>query len=87
MSRNKFYDDGRCTIVRGDDHALGEFLQLFDEELKDADTEDIVLDWDELFGYSINKTGITEGTPLEIAKKYIENINTVDAENLLENAS
>ncbi len=71
--RNTFFNDGRFRIVRGTDHALGEFLQLFDEEAEDADVDDIVLDWDEFLGYNINKTGIESGTPLERAKAHIKN--------------
>jgi len=35
MSRKTVYQDNRLTIVRGIDHMLGEFVQIFDKEMED----------------------------------------------------
>jgi len=59
MSRITFYQDGRLTAVKGQDHMLGSFLQLFDKELEHEtpEGEGLVLDWSEGFGLETNLTG------------------------------
>jgi hypothetical protein len=59
MSRITFYQDGRLTAVKGQDHMLGSFLQLFDKELEHEtpEGEGLVLDWSQGFGMERNLTG------------------------------
>lgn len=63
MSRITFYQDSRLTAVRGVDHALGSFLQLFDKEVETPEGEGLVYDWSEMFGVETNFTGIPGSTP------------------------
>jgi hypothetical protein len=78
MSRKTIYHDERFSLVGGQDHALGVFLQLFDKEMEDEtpEGEGLVLDWSELFGIEINFTGISisdhKNPPIDIAIQYIE---------------
>lgn len=58
MSRFTNYRDDRLTVVSGDDHLLGRFIQLYDNEVETPEGEGIVLDWSEGFGVTINFTGI-----------------------------
>lgn len=58
MSRFTSYRDDRLTVVSGDDHLLGRFIQLYDNEVETPEGEGIVLDWSEGFGITINFTGI-----------------------------
>lgn len=81
MSRNTLYHDARFTLVGGQDHMLGNFIQLFDKQME-AETpegEGLVLDWSQGFGMEINLTGhpSTED-PMGIALDYIDD---VDKEN------
>jgi hypothetical protein len=59
MSRKTIYKDERFTVVGGDDHAVGKFLQVFDKELENEtpEGEGLILDWSELFGMETNLTG------------------------------
>lgn len=59
MSRKTIYQDDRFTIVGGVDHALGEFLQVFDKDVRDEtpEGEGLILDWSEFFGMEVNLTG------------------------------
>ena len=59
MSRKTIYQDDRFTVVGGDDHALGKFLQVFDKEAEydSPDGEGLILDWSEGFGMETNLTG------------------------------
>jgi hypothetical protein len=74
MSRVTIYRDKRFTVVTGVDHALGNFLQVFDRDMLDEtpEGEGLVLDWSQFFGIEINRTGIPGNDPLEISKKYLE---------------
>lgn len=72
MSRITFYQDDRLTAVKGVDHMLGEFLQLYDKELEHEtpEGEGLVLDWNRGFGMERNLTGESSSLPPE---KIIEN--------------
>lgn len=77
MSRKTLYKDERLTLVGGLDHALGDFLQLFDKELmhETPEGEGLVFDWSTGFGTEVNFTGISINTgkkPIEICIEYIE---------------
>ena len=65
MSRITTYKDSRLTAVKGTDHMLGEFLQLFDKEMENEtpEGEGLVLDWSERFGMETNLTGTPSSTP------------------------
>jgi hypothetical protein len=76
MSRIPIYQDQRLTLIGGQDHALGDFLQLFDKDMENEtpDGEGLVFDWSHLFGTEVNHTGIDISTgkkPIEIIKEYI----------------
>lgn len=60
--RENFKKD-RYEIVYGDDHIVGNFIQIFDPEFEDETGEGLILDADQMFGISVNYTGIppTEG--------------------------
>jgi len=75
MSRITFYQDDRLTAVKGVDHMLGEFLQLFDKEMENEtpEGEGLVYDWSEFFGVERNLTGIPSSTPPQmIVDTYIK---------------
>lgn len=75
MSRNTLYKDNKLTLVGGDDHMLGKFLQLFDKEMENEtpEGEGLVLDWSELFGLERNYTGYPNTMqPESIAENYIQ---------------
>jgi hypothetical protein len=76
MSRNTIYQDSRLTLVNGQDHMVGDFIQLYDNELKDEtlEGEGLILDWSDDLGMEINLTGISNnfGTPEEICNEYIK---------------
>lgn len=59
MSRKTIYQDARFTVVGGEDHAVGKFLQVFDKEMEHEtpEGEGLILDWSELFGMERNLTG------------------------------
>ncbi len=74
MSRIVEYQDERLTLVKGDDHVVGKFLQLFDKSMENEtpEGEGLVLDWSELFGLDVNYTGIPGSMlPEDIANTYI----------------
>jgi hypothetical protein len=75
MSRKTIYHDNRFHLVTGDDHAVGTFLQLFDQDMlnETPEGEGLVLDWDQMFGMETNYTGLTGINALDIAIKYLEN--------------
>lgn len=88
MSRYTNYQDERFIVVSGQDHVLGAFIQLYDNEVETPDGEGIVLDWSEGFGVSINLTGIptqnnlvnVKNTVQEYLKEHIENLIVIDAD-------
>ena len=74
MSRRTIYKDNRLTVVHGIDHVLGEFYQIFDNEMVDETEggEGLILDWSKQFGFEVNFTGQPISLlPLEIVKNYI----------------
>ena len=74
MSRKTVYQDNRLTVVRGIDHVLGEFFQIFDKEMENEtpEGEGIVLDWSQLFGFETNLTGYPDSMGVEtIISSYI----------------
>lgn len=74
VSRNTLYKDNRFHLVTGEDHAIGSFVQLFDNEMinETPEGEGLVLDWDQMFGMETNYTGVTGINALDIAMKYME---------------
>jgi hypothetical protein len=79
MSRKTIYRDERFHLVEGEDHAVGDFIQLFDKEMLDEtpEGEGLVVDWSEIFGMETNFTGIPGIDALEICIKYLKD-NNVD---------
>jgi hypothetical protein len=74
MSRQTLYHDSRLTVIGGDDHALGKFLQVYDKEIETEEGEGLVFDWSELFGVEINFTGESSNIPPQtIINTYIKN--------------
>jgi len=73
MSRKTFYQDNRFHLVAGVDHVLGNFLQLFDQDMinETPEGEGLVLDWSQFFNMETNLTGIPGDNPLDIAIKYL----------------
>ena len=59
MSRNTIFQNERITVVGGTDHAIGKFLQIFDNQMMDTtpEGEGLVYDWSEMFGVETNFTG------------------------------
>jgi len=75
MSRITFYQDSRLTAVKGQDHMLGSFLQLYDKDLQNEtpEGEGLVYDWNEFFGTEVNFTGEPNTlTPMNIVLTYIK---------------
>jgi len=75
MSRKTIYKDNRLTVVHGIDHVLGEFYQMFDNELvhETPEGEGLVLDWSKVFGFEVNFTGQPNSVSVpEIITSYIE---------------
>jgi hypothetical protein len=64
MSRRLTGLNPDINVVMGSDHAVGNFFQVQDERYtksgKDEQGEGYVVDWDSLFGFSVNLIGITE---------------------------
>lgn len=77
MSRITAFKDNRFTIVTGNDHMLGVFIQLYDKEMESEtpDGEGIMLDWSQGFKFDRNLTGISNefanGDALLICQEYI----------------
>jgi len=82
MSRNVIFKDEKLTVVQGIDHMLGEFYQLYDNELlnETKEGEGIILDWSEQFSYETNLTGIpNKDNVLDVINEYVsENGNPID---------
>lgn len=77
MSRKTIYRDARFELVTGVDHMLGNFLQLFDQEMvnETPEGEGLVLDWSVKFKMERNYTGIPGNDALRIAIDYLRNYN------------
>jgi hypothetical protein len=73
MSRHTIYWDERFSVVAGNDHVLGLFVQLFDKEVEQEtpEGEGLVFDWSQGFGVERNLTGIPGENPVEIVNRYI----------------
>lgn len=58
MSRTVIDPSPDISIIRGKDHILGNFVQIQDRRYansdKDEQGEGYVMDWDELWGFTIN---------------------------------
>lgn len=56
MSRQTIKINENTTIYQGIDHALGKFIQVTDKrfEKESEEGEGYVLDYDDLFGFSVN---------------------------------
>ena len=48
MSRHVLYNSDRFTLIGGNDHAIGQFYQLYDVEAVTDESEGIILDVDVL---------------------------------------
>ena len=75
MSRRTIFQDDRLTLIGGQDHAIGQFLQLFDREMEKEtpDGEGIIFEWSQAFGVETNLTGLPSVLPPpEIIDKYIK---------------
>jgi hypothetical protein len=60
MSRNRItFDNKKILLIRGDDHAVGKFIQIFyaDKEVDGVKVPEILLDWDEMFKFGMNHIG------------------------------
>jgi hypothetical protein len=79
MSRNIAYLNQNIELITGNDHVLGKFIQLFDNNLinETPEGEGLVFDYSESFGIEINTTGISNSYPLKtIINTYInDNLN------------
>jgi len=78
MSRQTLYQDSRLTVVGGEDHAVGKFLQLFDKDMQNEtpEGEGLVFDWSTMFGIETNYTGYPQSmTPESIVDNYIKEHN------------
>ena len=74
MSRNTIYNDNRLTVIHGIDHVIGEFYQIFDNEMVDEtqEGEGLVFDWSQKFGFEVNITGQpNQVNVLEIIINYV----------------
>ena len=73
MSRNIYYKDERLTVVLGNDHAIGSFVQIYDNQVETLDNdEDLVFDCSTLFGCDINLINIPSDVDIMISiDKYI----------------
>ena len=51
MSRNTIFQNERITVVGGTDHAVGKFLQIFDNQMEfdTPEGEGLVYDWSQMF--------------------------------------
>ena len=80
MSRTTFYRDNRLVAVKGNDHMLGRFIQVYDKEMESVtpEGEGIVLDWSQGFGMERNLTGLpSELNPIMITINYIKSTQKI----------
>lgn len=81
MSRETLYQDDHILVVNGIDHALGQFLQIFDQDLKDEtpEGEGLVLDWSKRFGFEVNLTSTPNSFGvLQIMNNYLTDNVRID---------
>lgn len=88
MSRKTIYSDSRLTLVKGVDHMLGNFCQIYDKELQNEtpEGEGLVFDWTQANGIETNLTAYPNSLGRDaIVESYIlENMdNAMDNETLL----
>jgi len=74
MSRITLHRDKRFHLVAGEDHALGSFIQLFDQDMvnETPEGEGLVVDWSQVFGFEVNYSGLKGINALDICIKYLE---------------
>ena len=62
MSRNHVDYSPDVHVIWGNDHALGEFIQIYDNRFAgtegDPQGEGYVFEWDRLFGVTLNLIGL-----------------------------
>ena len=71
MSRKEIYRDDRLSVIKGYDHILGRFYQLFDKEIETPEGEGLVFDWYWRFDIETNFTGIPKTDAFEEDAKRI----------------
>lgn len=75
MSRRTLFENSRLTLVGGEDHVLGSFLQLYDKDLQHEtpEGEGLIFDWSQGMGIETNLTGESnKEPPLAIVMHYIK---------------
>lgn len=78
MSRSTIFQNERITVVGGTDHAVGKFLQIFDNQMEfdTPEGEGLVYDWSQMFGVETNFTGYPDTClPEKIIESYINDTN------------
>jgi len=60
MSRKTIYFDDRYSVVTGYDIAVGNFIQIYDNTMRDCtpEGEGLILDWSSYLKYETNNTTI-----------------------------
>lgn len=74
MSRVTLYHDNRMSVVAGKDHVLGEFIQLYDKEMRDEtpEGEGLMYEWSEALGVETNYTELPSTlSPILLIDQYI----------------
>jgi hypothetical protein len=84
MSRKITYHDNRLTVVKGNDHIVGKFIQMYDRNMenKTSEGEGLVFDWCEMFGIERNITGCIFDEPEKIVESYINECKKDICDNL-----
>jgi len=78
MSRNLVDLNENIYIVKGNDHAVGKFVQICDKRAEKKLPEDVLLDYDEFLGFSVNFLSVKKEEIWEVAmneEKVIELCN------------
>lgn len=61
---NKITDTDTITVITGDDHAIGRFIQVIDTRFRDTEHdiqgEGYVMEYDNTFGFTLNLIGLTK---------------------------
>ena len=70
MSRTTVFKSNRIEIVMGEDHVLGQFIQMYDNDLsfETPEGEGLIFDWSRSFGLQTNLTGISNSKYQEHVK-------------------